>query len=167
MNAPQGLQVGPNDIAVIGMAAQLPGAGDVAAYWENLCAGVESIRPVSREDLLARGESPSVLTDPNYVPAAAILDQFDGFDAEFFGLSPKDAAIMDPQHRKFLETCWHGLEDAGQMPERFGGLIGVYAGCGMGSYFYFNICANRELVEGVGHFLLRHTGNDKDFLSTR
>ncbi|AUH63833.1 type I polyketide synthase [Paracoccus zhejiangensis] len=167
MNDQPDLQIGPNDIAVIGMAAQLPGADDVASFWRNLCEGVESIQPVSREDLLARGESPSVLSDPNYVPAAAILDQFDGFDAEFFGLSPKDAAIMDPQHRKFLETCWHGLEDAGQMPERFDAPIGVYAGCGMGSYFYFNICANRELVENVGHFLLRHTGNDKDFLSTR
>lgn len=161
------LHVGPNDFAVIGMAAQLPGAEDVTAFWRNLCAGVESIQPVSREDLLARGESPATLADPNYVPAAAILDQFDEFDAEFFGLSPKDAAIMDPQHRKFLETCWHGLEDAGQMPENFDGPIGVYAGCGMGSYFYFNICANRELVDSVGHFLLRHTGNDKDFLSTR
>ncbi len=157
----------PNDIAIIGMAAQLPGADDVAAFWKNLCEGVESIRPVSRDDLLLRGENPATLSDPNYVPAAAILDEFDGFDAEFFGLSPKDAAIMDPQHRKFLETCWHGLEDAGHMPERFAGPIGVYAGCGMGSYFYFNVCANRELVENVGHFLLRHTGNDKDFLSTR
>ncbi|AUH34290.1 type I polyketide synthase [Paracoccus tegillarcae] len=167
MNDNRDPQYGPNDIAIIGMAAQLPGASDVAEYWRNLCEGVESIQPVSREDLLSRGESPAALSDPNYVPAAAILGQFDEFDAEFFGLSPKDAAIMDPQHRKFLETCWHGLEDAGHMPDRFDAPIGVYAGCGMGSYFYFNVCANRELVENVGHFLLRHTGNDKDFLSTR
>ena len=155
MSDQPGLSVGPQDIAIIGMAAQLPGADDVAAFWRNLCAGVESIRPVSEQDLLARGESAATLSDPNYVRAAAILDEFDGFDAEFFGLSPKDAAIMDPQHRKFLETCWHGLEDAGHMPERFNAPIGVYAGCGMGSYFYFNICANRELVDSVGHFLLR------------
>ncbi|WP_134680271.1 type I polyketide synthase [Paracoccus ravus] len=154
-------------IAIVGMAAQLPGASGVSEYWDNLCRGVESIQRVTQEDLVARGEARARLCDPNYVPAAAILDQFDGFDAEFFGLSPKEAAIMDPQHRKFLETCWHALEDAAHSPEGFGRPIGIWAGCGMGSYFYWNVCSNRDLVEGVGHFLLRHTGNDKDFLSTR
>lgn len=156
-----------SDIAIVGMAAQLPGASGVAEYWDNLCRGVESIRPVPQADLIARGESRARLSDPNYVPSAAILDKYDEFDAEFFGLSPKEAAIMDPQHRKFLETCWHALEDAAHMPERFAGNIGIWAGCGMGSYFYWNVCSNRDLVDGVGHFLLRHTGNDKDFLSTR
>lgn len=155
------------DIAIIGMAAQLPGAANVAEFWDNLCKGVESIRPLSDDDLIAAGESRSRMRDPNYVAAAAPLDGFDGFDADFFGLSPKEAAIMDPQHRKFLETCWHALEDAAHPPEYFDGPIGVYAGCGMGSYFYWNVCSNRDLVDGVGHFLLRHTGNDKDFLSTR
>ncbi|MBD9526343.1 type I polyketide synthase [Paracoccus sp. PAR01] len=159
--------VSETDIAIVGMAAQLPGAANVAEYWDNLCRGVESIRPVSQPDLIARGESRARLSDPNYVPSAAILGQFDEFDAEFFGLSPKEAAIMDPQHRKFLETCWHALEDAAHVPERFRRPIGIWAGCGMGSYFYWNVCSNRDLVDGVGHFLLRHTGNDKDFLSTR
>ena len=161
------IDVEDTDIAVVGMAAQLPGAAGVAEYWENLCRGVESIQPVPQADLIARGEPRARLSDPNYVPSAAILQQFDEFDAEFFGLSPKEAAIMDPQHRKFLETCWHALEDAAHMPEHFAGNIGVWAGCGMGSYFYWNVCSNRDLVDGVGHFLLRHTGNDKDFLSTR
>lgn len=159
--------VSDSDIAIVGMASQLPGAADVAQYWDNLCRGVESIQRLSQADLIARGESRARLADPNYVPSAALLAQFDEFDAEFFGLSPKEAAIMDPQHRKFLETCWHALEDAAHVPERFEGNIGVWAGCGMGSYFYWNVCSNRDLVDGVGHFLLRHTGNDKDFLSTR
>ncbi|SIQ71339.1 Acyl transferase domain-containing protein [Paracoccus thiocyanatus] len=159
--------VDDSDIAIIGMAAQLPGAAGVAEYWDNLCRGIEAIRRIPEADLIARGESRARLSDPNYVPSAAPLDQFDEFDAEFFGLSPKEAAIMDPQHRKFLETCWHALEDAAHLPERFAGNIGVWAGCGMGSYFYWNVCSNRDLVDGVGHFLLRHTGNDKDFLSTR
>ena len=159
--------VSDSDIAIVGMAAQLPGAANVAQYWDNLCRGVESIQRLDAADLIARGESRARLSDPNYVPSAAILKQFDEFDAEFFGLSPKEAAIMDPQHRKFLETCWHALEDAAHAPERFDGNIGVWAGCGMGSYFYWNVCSNRDLVDGVGHFLLRHTGNDKDFLSTR
>ncbi|WJS84608.1 type I polyketide synthase [Paracoccus sp. TOH] len=156
-----------SDIAIVGMAAQLPGAAGVADYWDNLCRGVESIQRLSQAELLARGESRARLADPNYVPSAAILAQFDEFDAEFFGLSPKEAAIMDPQHRKFLETCWHALEDSAHPPERFSGNIGVWAGCGMGTYYHSNLCSNRDLVDGVGHFLLRHTGNDKDFLSTR
>ncbi len=73
---------------------------------------------------------------------------------------------MDPQHRKFLETCWHALDHAGHRPDSLG-MVGVWAGCGMGSYFSVNICSNRDLVEETGMFLLRHTGNDKDFLSTR
>lgn len=160
-------KVDTTDIAVVGMAAQLPGARNVAEYWDNLCRGIEAIQPVSDDDLIAAGESRAKLRDPNYVRATAILQDFDGFDAEFFGLSPKEAAIMDPQHRKFLETCWLALEDAAHPPETFGKPIGVFGGCGMGSYFYWNVCSNRDLVDGVGHFLLRHTGNDKDFLSTR
>ncbi len=75
--------------------------------------------------------------------------------------------MRDPQHRHFYELCWEAFERAGHPPERFAGPIGVWAGCGMGSYFYFNLCRNPELVRSVGMFLLRHTGNDKDFLSTR
>jgi len=99
------------------------------------------------------------LNRPDYVPAAAPLEGFENFDAEFFGLSPKEAAIMDPQHRRFLEVSWEALENAGHMPEDAKGPIGVYGGCGMGSYFYFNICSNPDLVDNVGMFLLRHTGN--------
>ncbi|QYZ69013.1 KR domain-containing protein [Neotabrizicola shimadae] len=155
------------DIAIVGMAAHLPGAADVDAYWRNLRDGIESIRALTPADLAAAGESPARMARPNYVPAAAPLEGFADFDAEFFGFSPKEAAILDPQHRQFLEVAWESLENAGHPPERFKGAIGVYAGCGMGSYFYFNLCSNRDLVSSTGMFLLRHTGNDKDFLSTR
>ena len=100
-------------------------------------------------------------------PFAAPLDGFADFDAEFFGFSPKEAAIMDPQHRQFLECAWEALENAGHVPDSFDGQVGVFAGCGMGSYFYFNVCSNPDLVENTGMFLLRHTGNDKDFMTTR
>ena len=156
-----------SDVAVIGLAAHLPGADGIGAYWENLSRGIESIRHYSREELTKAGEAPHLLARPDYVPAAAPLQDFEKFDAEFFGLSPKEAAIMDPQHRQFLEVAWEALENAGHPPSGAKGPIGVYAGCGMGSYFYFNICSNRDLVDDVGMFLLRHTGNDKDFLSTR
>jgi len=156
-----------NDIAIVGMAAHFPGAATVAQYWSNLVAGVESIRHLTEGELLANGETPARMRHRNYVHACAPLDNFDHFDAEFFGFSPKEAAILDPQHRQFLEVAWEALEDAGHPPENFPGSIGVYGGCGMGSYFYFNLCSNPDLVENTGMFLLRHTGNDKDFLSTR
>ena len=160
-------EVAETDIAIVGMAAHLPGAADIAAYWENLRDGVESIRILSDEELLVAGETSARMRRPNYVPAAATLDGFEGFDADFFGFSPKEAAILDPQHRHFLEVAWEALENAGHPPEHFKGPIGVWAGCGMGSYFYFNLCSNRDLVDQTGMFLLRHTGNDKDFLATR
>ncbi|MEP5154147.1 type I polyketide synthase, partial [Planktotalea sp.] len=155
------------DIAIVGMAAQLPGALGLDAYWDLLRSGTSAIKRLDEDEMLAAGVDPATLADPNYVPFAANLQNYTEFDADFFGLSPKEAAIMDPQHRKFLEVSWHALENAGHMPENFDGPIGVYAGCGMGSYFYFNVCSNRDLVDNTGMFLLRHTGNDKDFLSTR
>lgn len=159
---------GNNDpIAIVGMAVDLPGAPTANHFWENLRDGIESIEPLDEEALLAAGESPERLRHKDYVAAAARMAAFDEFDAEFFGFSAKEAAILDPQHRKFMEVTWGALENAGHMPERFKGDIGVYAGCGMGSYFYFNLCSNPGLLDDVGMFLLRHTGNDKDFLATR
>ncbi|MBE1205440.1 SDR family NAD(P)-dependent oxidoreductase [Aminobacter carboxidus] len=160
-------QMSPNDIAIIGMALRVPGARNVREFWDNLRGGVESIRDVTEEELLAGGESAARIHLPNYVRRTSELPGMEMFDAEFFGLSPKEAAIMDPQHRHFLECAWEAMEDAGRTPDSSAGPVGVFAGCGMGSYFYFNVCSNRQLVDQVGMFLLRHTGNDKDFLATR
>ncbi|WP_099823310.1 type I polyketide synthase [Oceaniglobus indicus] len=156
-----------SDIAIVGMAIDVPGADTLDQYWANLRDGVESIRRLTEDELLAAGETPDRIRQKNYVPAAAVLEGFDTFDADFFGFSPKEAAILDPQHRKFLEVAWKAMENAGHPPHSDTGPVGVYAGCGMGSYFYFNICSNPALVNETGMFLLRHTGNDKDFLSTR
>ena len=156
-----------NDIAVIGMALRVPGALSPGEFWANLRNGVESIEQLSTEELIAAGESPDVLRRKNYVPRAARLNGYDTFDAEFFGFSPKEAAVMDPQHRQFLECAWEAFEDGARLPETLPGPVGVFAGCGMGSYFYFNVCSHRSLVEKDGMFLLRHTGNDKDFMATR
>jgi acyl transferase domain-containing protein/thioesterase domain-containing protein/acyl carrier protein len=155
------------DIAIVGMSVNVPGAEGVQTYWNNLRDGIESIVPLDRDALLEAGVSAATLADPNYVPHAALLEGFADFDAEFFGFSPKEAAILDPQHRKFLEVAWGAMENAAHPPESLSEPIGVYGGCGMGSYFYFNICSNPGLVDDVGMFLLRHTGNDKDFLTTR
>lgn len=156
-----------NDVAIVGMALRVPGARSCEEFWSNLRSGVESIETRTPEQLIAAGESRDLIRRKNYVPRTALLPGMAEFDAAFFGMSPKDAAIMDPQHRQFLECAWEAMEAAGRPPESIDGPVGVFAGCGMGSYFYFNVCSHAQLVEQVGMFLLRHTGNDKDFLATR
>jgi len=154
-------------IAVVGMALRVPGARNVRDYWTNVRNGVESVRTLNDEELERAGVPRSLRDDPAYVKRAAVLEGMDRFDAGFFGFSPRDAAILDPQHRHFLETAWEAMEDAGHPPGEFMGPVGVYAGSGTNAYLWANLLTNGELVRDVGFFLLRHTGNDKDFLSTR
>ena len=142
-----------SDIAVVGMAGRFPGALTPDAFWTNLRDGVESVRRLSDNDLHAAGVDPSTRSLPNYVKAAAVLDGIELFDAGFFGFSVRDAAILDPQHRQFLEVAWEALEDAGHVPERFAGSIGMFGGCGMNAYFMFNLLTNPALVKSVGLFL--------------
>ncbi len=149
------------------MAGRFPGASDPDELWRNVRDGIESVRHFTNDELRANGVPESLLADPAFVGANGPLADFAAFDAEFFGLGPKEAAIMDPQHRQLLEVAWEALEDAGYPPERFDGDIGVFAGCGMGAYFLYNVMGNDDLVDAEGVFLLRHTGNDKDFLATR
>ncbi|WEK03713.1 MAG: SDR family oxidoreductase [Candidatus Devosia phytovorans] len=160
-------EISASDIAIVGMALRVPGANTVSDFWANLLGGVESIRQLTPEELAEAERAGDPIHEANYVPRTSDLQEMEFFDADFFGLSPKEAAVMDPQHRHFLECAWEALEDAARMPSRQQGPVGVFAASGMGSYFYFNVCSDRELVDQTGMFLLRHTGNDKDFLSTR
>jgi acyl transferase domain-containing protein/thioesterase domain-containing protein/acyl carrier protein len=154
-------------IAIIGMAGRFPGARNIRQFWQNLRAGVESIGDRSNQELLAAGVTAEEIADLHYVRRSAILDDVPLFDAAFFGFSPRDASIMDPQHRHFLECSWEALEDAGHPPRLFDGSIGVFAGSGMNTYLIHNLLANRLLLAEAGLFQLKQTGNDKDVLSTR
>ena len=154
-------------IAIVGMAGRFPGAPAIADFWRNLRDGIESVRELTDAELLAAGATPEELADQDYVKSASRLDDVPMFDASFFGLSPRDASIMDPQHRHFLECAWEALEDAGHPPERFDGAVGVFAGSGMNTYLIHNLLANRRLLETAGLFQLKQTGNDKDVLATR
>ena len=155
-----------SEIAIVGVSCRFAGAHDAEELWANLRAGVESIVRYDDAALLSAGVEPAVLANPNYVKAGGQLPDVDGFDAGFFGFGPKDAAITDPQHRHMLECAWEALEDAGHPPARFPGAIGVFVGCGMNGYFIYNLLRNPEIVASTGTFLLRHTGNDRDFLPT-
>ena len=154
-------------IAVIGMACRFPGANTPEEFWQNLARGHESLVTPTDDELRAAGVAEKALRDPSYVRASMRLQDYDRFDAGFFGFSPRDAAILDPQHRQFLECSWEALEHAGYDPERFDGSIGVFGGSGHNAYLHLNLLGNKTLEEQVGLFLLRHTGNDKDFLTTR
>lgn len=149
------------------MAGRFPAAASTTELWRFLRESREATRWFTDDELLAAGVSTAALSDPNYVRAGLVLPDMEMFDAEFFGFSQREAAILDPQHRHFLECAFEALEDAGHMPENFPGAVGVFAGCGMQAYLAYNLLSNPELVDSVGLFLLRHTGNDKDFLSTR
>ena len=157
----------PSTIAIVGMAGRFPGARNLHEFWRNLHDGVESIRDLTDAELRSAGATPEELANPEYVKRASVLDDVPMFDASFFGFSPRDASIMDPQHRHFLECAWEALEDAGHPPQRFDGSIGVFAGSGMNTYLIHNLLANRRLLERAGLFQLKQTGNDKDVLATR
>ncbi|ASS75373.1 hypothetical protein CIG75_10470 [Tumebacillus algifaecis] len=153
-------------IAVVGLSGRFPGAKNIEEFWNNLRDGVESVRFYTDEELLAAGVSHTKLQDPNFVKANAALDGVEEFDAAFFGFNPREAEIMDPQHRLFLETAWSALEHAGYDPDQYDGTISVFAGTGISRYLLFNLLPNRELVDGVGHVQLMIT-NDKDYVATR
>jgi phthiocerol/phenolphthiocerol synthesis type-I polyketide synthase E len=160
----------PTDgIAVIGMAGKFPGAPTLEAYWQNLRNGVESIRHFAPDEIEAPA---SLVQNPQYVRARGIIDGVELFDADFFGLQPREADYTDPQHRLLLETAWEALEDAGCDTERFAGNIGVFAGCSLNSYLLHNLASNPGFLAEflVGQQMSAHpslTGNDKDFVATR
>lgn len=153
------------EIAIIGMAGRFPGAKNIAEFWRNLREGVESISFFTDEELESVNISPGLINDPAYVKAAGVLEDIDKFDAAFFNYSPREAEVIDPQHRIFLECAAEALENAGYDPESGNQLIGVYAGTGMGSYL-INLCTNQELLSSVGEFQIA-LGMDKDHLATR
>jgi acyl transferase domain-containing protein len=152
------------EIAVIGMAGRFPGARNLDQFWQNLCEGVESIKFFTDEELLAKGVPAELLDDPNYVKAEATLDDIEMFDASFFDFTPRDASLIDPQHRLFLEHAWEALENAGYAAER-SRRTGVYAGESINSYLLSNLYPNRALIESAGGFQVV-INNDRDYLAT-
>ena len=154
------------EIAIIGMAGRFPGAANIDEFWRNLKAGVESISFFSDEDLLAAGVAPAVFNASNYVKAGGVLEGVDLFDASFFGFTPREAEIMDPQQRLFLECAWEALESSGYDAEQYTGSIGVFAGAGMNGYLIQSLIANPELMSSVAPFQIMILA-DKDFLTTR
>jgi len=153
-------------IAIIGMAGRFPGSPDLETFWRNLRGGVECITVFQDEELRAAGVDPAELADPLYVRARGTLPGIELFDPAFFGFTPREAELLDPQHRAFLECAWQAFEDAGYDPDRFAGRVAVFGGAGAATYLLHNLLPNTGLLETVGS-LQAILMNEGDFLTTR
>jgi len=154
------------DVAIIGMAGRFPGAATTAELWRNLREGVESVRPLSDEELRAAGVAAADLTDPQLVKAIAMPEGIDRFDAGFFGYSHREAELLDPQQRLLLECAWEALEDAGYGGEAHPGPTGVFAGASTSTYLLYHLLAN-PAVAAAADPLQIDLANSGDYVTTR
>jgi len=157
---PQELAENAPYIAVVGMSGRFPKARDVEAYWRNIAEGRECISFFSPEEVAAAGVPEAVRTSRDFVPARAVIEDALHFDAPFFGFTPTEAELTDPQQRLFLECAWEALEHAGYDPARYPDLIGVYAGADVNTYVLGALSLWTYDVMSL-------IGNDKDYLATR
>ncbi|UQW99648.1 type I polyketide synthase [Streptomyces sp. RerS4] len=156
----------PDAIAVTGLMCRFPGAPDAEAFWANLVAGRDSITFRTPEELAALGVPADRLSDPRFVPAGGVLDGMDEFDAEYFGITPRDAALMDPQHRLLLQGVVSALEDAGQPTRGVEGGIGVYASAGFNSYLTHRLLPHAAELADLADMQWLVAG-EKDYLATQ
>jgi acyl transferase domain-containing protein/NADPH:quinone reductase-like Zn-dependent oxidoreductase/SAM-dependent methyltransferase/acyl carrier protein len=152
-------------VAIIGMSGRFPGAPDIDTLWRNLSEGTESIARFSDAELLGSGVPPDLLRNPNYVPAAAVLEDVERFDAEFFRFTAREAECADPQQRLLLECAWEALEQAGYADTGFD-RVGVYVGTGPSDYWIKNLAPNPELASFANGIQLM-MGNATDYAATR
>ncbi|MGH8602857.1 MAG: type I polyketide synthase, partial [Gammaproteobacteria bacterium] len=155
-----------NGIAIIGIAGRFPGAGSTHQFWRNLEQGTESVTFLSEEELKTAHVGDEVLNSANYVKASTLLENVDRFDAAFFGITQREAMVLDPQHRFFLECSWEAFENAGYVPDRYPGLIGVYAGASLNTYMMYNLACHPMFLTTPDGFQAL-IGNEKDYLATR
>jgi amino acid adenylation domain-containing protein len=153
------------EIAVIGMSGRFPAAESIHEFWENLKNGVESISFFSDQELEESVLEPENSEGPNFVRAKGIIKNIEYFDASFFGYTPPEAEIMDPQLRVFHECSWEALEDAGYAPESYNGRIGVYAGAST-SYYWLALSRFSKTCAYMGN-IASVTLYNKDFLCKR
>ncbi|MGX5775918.1 SDR family NAD(P)-dependent oxidoreductase [Methylorubrum zatmanii] len=151
----------PTGVAVIGLAGRFPGADDIDAFWSMLCAGRTGGRAFGDEELQG---PPDASRDERYVRYGYPIEDIDRFDAAFFDITPREAALMDPQHRLFLECAWSAMEQAGYAPGG-GTVTGVFAGCNFNTYL-FNVARDATMARPAD-FVDLILGNDKDYLATR
>jgi amino acid adenylation domain-containing protein len=166
-------------IAIVGMAVRLPGADTIEEFWKNLAEGRDSVTRFNLDEI-----DPSISAaqknDRDYVAARGVIRDVAGFDAEFFGISPIEAELMDPQQRIFLEICSECMEHAGygagslaqtgSEPSAHSVVrapaVGVFAGVYNASYFQKHVLSHPDKVADFGEFQVM-LANEKDYVATR
>jgi acyl transferase domain-containing protein/NADPH:quinone reductase-like Zn-dependent oxidoreductase/acyl carrier protein len=158
-----------NDIAIIGLSCRLPGANVPDEFWTRICEGRELLTTFDDDELRDAGVSEPMLKDPQFVRVSGLIDGVGNLDAEFFRISPSEARLMDPQHRLFLELCWHALEDAGYTPDKCPQDIGVFGGGGRHAYLRYvePHFTEKDYLDGSIWGLQGDIGNYGDFMATR
>jgi acyl transferase domain-containing protein/NADPH:quinone reductase-like Zn-dependent oxidoreductase/acyl carrier protein len=160
---------GEHDIAIIGMSGRFPGAASTSAFWRNICAGVESVTELSPQQLTAAGVAHDAAAHSAYVKRSSTLDGIDLFDAAFFGYSPREAELMDPQSRLFLESAWEALEGAGYSARPGDAVVGVYASQSLNTYLLRNLSTEidrQDFILGLKNLQVV-LASGTDFLCTR
>ncbi|MER6051819.1 beta-ketoacyl synthase N-terminal-like domain-containing protein [Streptomyces sp. NPDC001793] len=152
-------------IAVVGLGLRAPGATGTEEFWRNLLAGTESVSALGDDDVLAAHGDAAALADPDLVRAGGILDGIEEFDASYFGFTPREAELMDPQQRFLLEVAVEALEDAGCDPARCEDAIGVFLGIGRSGYFLHHLLPRADLLASFARQISLF--NDKDFAATQ
>jgi len=158
-------------VAIIGLAGRFPGAANIGTFWQNLLDGVESITSFDPAELEDSFDA-ATRALPNFVSMKPILDGVDQFDAPFFGMLPREAALTDPQQRLLLECAWEALEDAGYDPAAPGQCIGVFAGATSSTYLLQNLLRDRSAIADytsgfqIGNLPML-VGSAADFTATR
>ncbi len=152
------------DIAVIGMSGRFPGAVDIDQFWNNLVEVKNSIE-IFDSSLVNPAVDSELTSDNNYVFAQGNYPGQENFDNKFFGMTPREAELMDPQQRKFLELTHEGLELAGYNPESYKGSIGIFAGMGNSKYSRL-VDQYPEKAKMIGDFNVM-LGLEKDYIATR
>lgn len=151
-------------VAIIGMAGRFPGATDVGALWKLLVDGQVPLHEITDDELEER-PSAAVLNNPDYVRKRLVLEDSDKFDARFFGYSPREAALLDPQQRLFLEVAWSAMENAGYVATKTSAKIGVFASANFNTYAQLNPC-----WPDLGQpepYMDRVLASDKDYIASR
>ncbi len=168
MKTPSASSLDPQKhIAIVGLQLRYPGATTLAEFWQNLRNGVESISYFTPEEMIEAGYPPELVRSANFVRANPHVGDTAGFDPAFFGFTPHEAEVMDPQIRLMLECSWQALEDAGYDAERFDGRIGVFMGANLSNYFMANLMPQMDdLLAGQGGISALTLFNDRDSLAT-
>lgn len=162
-------------IAIIGMAGRFPAATDVAELWRNVLGGKVALKKFTPEEVQA-----SILADDQqsipyrveevssggWVAAGFWMDDVDKFDADFFGYTPAEAELLDPQQRLFLESSWSAVEDAGYVPDECPAVVGIFGGAAMSRYFLKNVYSHREIMYSTRD-LTAGIGNEPDYVTNR